>query len=132
MSEVDGTSLLLGGVENGLCILYDASTCKYYDHEQMQPFNCALTQLTSFELTDLMRGSLVNAPECTEILAGSGNGKTIEFFGLGRDPKRDFAIRKFSSLQIDQVNKVNCLGYSNRKLFVADTSNDLTIYNFDK
>jgi hypothetical protein len=67
------------------------------------------------------------------VFAAGGNGKTIEFFGLGSDSQATggYSVRKFSSLRIDQMSKVNCLRFAARRLFVADTSNDITVYDFN-
>lgn len=115
--EKENKSLLFCGIENGLCILYDAENCSYLDHSQLQKFNCGLTQLTQ---ASSMNGTLV----------GSGNGKTIEFFDLDKS-STCYSIRKLDDFKIDHNDKVNCLRYFNKKLFVADTTDDVTIYDLN-
>ena len=115
--------MLVCGIENGLGILYDADTLTYQDHKQLQAFNCAVTQFTRFESSNLVN-----------YLACSGDGRTIEFFDLIQSQANadynGYTIKKFESFSIIHGEKVNCLRYLNKKLFVADTTNDLTIYNF--
>jgi len=108
---------LVCGIENGLCIVYDSATCEYRDHKQLQTFNCALTQITDCSgLTVKNEGP---------ILACSGNGRTVEFFRLDASQR----VECLGVRHIDHGEKVNCLKYSERRLFVTDTTDNLTIYD---
>lgn len=63
-------------------------------------------------------------------LIGSGNGKTIEFFDLDKN-STSYSIKKLNNLSINHSAKVNCLRYFNKKLFIADTTDDLTVYELN-
>ena len=115
---------LVCGIENGLCILYDVATCEYRDHMQLQTFNCALTQIENCP-------GLTTQKESASIYACSGNGRTVEFFSLDNNQQ----IKPVEHLGLSRINhgeKVNCLRYSDRKIFVTDTTDNLTIYDFNE
>lgn len=125
-TEMNNNLLVICGLENGLSIVFDAESCNYVTHEQLQTFNCALTQLTKFNLTDRMKSSVESLDE-SQIMVGGGNGKTIEFFDISTKKN---SIKKFESFKINHEEKVNCLKCINNKMFVADTTDDLIVYDF--
>ncbi len=91
---------------------------------QLQAFNTALTQIVDCQ-------SLFTKKCSNSIYACSGNGRTVEFFSL--DDHQNF--KKVDSIGITQINhgsKVNCLKYSDKKIFITDTTNNLTIYDFNQ
>ena len=111
-------SLLFCGIENGVCMIFNITTGDYVDHIQMQSLNCALTQIESLKLPNATSNS-----ENFKVLGG--NAKIIEFLNLKNGNK----LEKVESLKINHGHKINCLKSFNKKLFLADTSNNLTIYD---
>lgn len=134
---------LLCGLENGVCVALDPATCDYAGHEQLQKLNCALNQFAPFNDDD------------NELTIASGNGTSIEFVRINdvtssdetsdssKKPTRTMSkqneallkaftpkigMQKVDDMQIDHKYKVNSFKYSNGRLFVGDTSNNLTIY----
>ena len=122
-NSVGDSTVLMAGVESGMCMLFDAKTCKSVGHRQIQPFNCALTQLCPVQMTDGQEPVVV---------AAAGNGTHIEFVAVKSEENAEeagtFQMEDVSGLRLNHGNKVNCLKFSDKKLFVADTTNDLTIY----
>lgn len=133
--NVNNENILLAGIENGLCLAFITNLFKFVSSEQLQPFNCALTQLNDFILNDKMKLEAAAATATTtsnaynneNVLLGCGNGRTIEFFYLNNDIK----IQKFEKFKIDHRYKINSAKSFNNKLFIADTSYNLTIYDFN-
>jgi WD40 repeat protein len=133
--NVSNENILLAGIENGLCLAFKTNLFKFVSSEQLQPFNCALTQLNDFILNDKMKLEAVTTTSTTtsnaynneKVLSGCGNGRTIEFFYLNNDIK----IQKFEKFKIDHTYKINSAKSFNNKLFIADTSYNLTIYDFN-
>lgn len=39
-------------------------------------------------------------------------------------------LKKVDSIKLEHTNKINCLKALNKKIFIADTSNTLIIYEF--
>ena len=94
-SSLSENNYLMCGIENGLCMLFDAKTCKYVDHEQMQQFNCALTQIINFDKSD----NLFNIPEISnrETIVTGGNAKLIEFMYIDQVKLDDDKSNQFIS-----------------------------------
>jgi WD40 repeat protein len=115
--------ILMAGIENGLCILFEPNTCSYINHEQLQRFNCALTQIS---------GKIKVIGSDDSMIACGGNGSYIELASLSADSGEN-AVRLNKSPQflLNHLNKVNCLRSYSNKLYVADTSNHLSIYDFN-
>jgi len=121
--------ILLAGIENGLCLAFKIDLFKFACSEQLQSFNCALTQLNDFFLNDKMK--LEGAYNSENILFGCGNGKTIEFFYFKKENNNDIKVQKFDEFKIDHCKKINLEKSFDKKLFVEDTSSKLTIYDFN-
>lgn len=145
---------LLCGLENGVCVALDPNTCDYVGHEQLQKLNCALNQFGSFNDGDNGDGN--------ELTMASGNGASIDFVRIVdnvtstsndetvNEEKRPaktmskqneallkaftpkISIQKVNDMSIEHKYKVNSFKYSNGRIFVADTSNNLTIYKLMK
>ena len=118
-------SFLLAGIENGLCLAFEPVNCELVGCRQLQPLNRALTQFDQFQLG-----------QNTEGLVASGDGKLIDFVRLesasqsGVNDLLKVDIKKEDSLRIQHGHKINCIKFRGSKLYVADTSNDLNIYDF--
>lgn len=125
LTELNNETFLLAGIENGLCFAFKTDSFKYLCNEQIQTFNCALTQLDSLVLNDKMK-----VENNDKAIVGCGNGKAIEFFYLNQGLD-SIDIKRIEKLKINHESKINSAKYSNRKLFVADTSSHLTIYDFN-
>lgn len=118
-SEASGKELfVLAGIENGLCFCLRANhlaECeKSIVNEQLQSLNCALTQF----------GSLND-----ECLVACGNGKAIELFNVNQLNGKT-KINKLNT--IDHSAKINSAKCKYNKLFLTDTTNCLTVYDFNK
>ena len=114
--------ILLAGIENGLCFACDANSMSIdsFTSEQLQsPFNCALTHLICLN-------------EQQETLVACGNGKSIELFNLSEQENNKIKINKQNEFKINHNAKINSAKCQNNKLFLADTTNHLTIYDFNK
>lgn len=94
------------------------------------------TDLAVLDQQDLNKKSLI---------ATGGDSKQIEFVYLdvASSEKKDesqassllpLRIERIDSLKLDHGFKINCLKYSpsNAKLYVSDTTQNLTIYDFDQ
>ena len=126
----DRKCMLTCGIENGLCLLYDADTCQYYSREQLQTFNCALTQMANVDLNTQIKSRLGVLQQ--QVMAGTGNGKSIEFFVIKENSNHTkYSIEKLDSLQINHNKKVNCIKYVDDKLYIGDTTKSLTIYDLN-
>ena len=126
-------SVLLCGIENGLCLAFNPKNCQFYSCKQLQPLNCALTQLETFETGKRCGYETIER----EMIVTSGDGKRIEFAYLSETSKisdqdgcNKIQVNRVEPLRLVHVNKVNCVKYKNGNLYVADTSNSLSIYNF--
>ena len=122
-SEQQNTKVLCCGIENGLCLALNPVSLEYLSCKQLQPFNCALTQLESFESVNRLKKDF---DQDRKVFLAAGNGKTIEFASVS--DKNEFLKE---SEGIAHRDKINCIKYREEKLYVADTSNDLTIYDFN-
>jgi WD40 repeat protein len=134
-SSVDST-VLLCGIENGICLVFDPKSCEFISCRQLQPFNRALTQ---FETLHGFKSSALSITE--EVVATSGDGKQIECVylsssGTGGEAAVSIAskvfVNKIDSLHIKHGQKINCIKYSEGRLYVADTTNDLSIYDIEQ
>ena len=122
LSEFNYKTILLAGIENGLCFAFDATNLTLNDSEQMQsPFNCALTQLNSLNLLN----------DSNSLMIACGNGKSIELFNLN-EKNNEIKINKLNQFKIDHNAKINSAKCQNNKLFLTDTTDYLTIYDFNK
>ena len=127
------SNLLLCGVENGFCILFD-DKLKYIGHKQLQLPNLALTQIVN--LNDKIKLNDDDDDDDKEVIivdnpiAVAGDGKKIEFIYLDKDVCNQSMIKIVNQLNINHKLKINCLKYNNRKLYLADTSNALSIYEY--
>ena len=120
-------SLLWCGIENGQCMVFDTVTCEYVDHMQMQAFNCALTQIERIQETMSMPG--MASSQRLNVLGG--NAKCIEFATSNSVEENANAkkLAKYDALKIDHGHKINCLKVFNKQMFVADTTNGMSIYD---
>jgi hypothetical protein len=125
--------------------LFDANTCDFLAHAQLQTLNCALTQICPFESASrivLDDNEWPTKPQAeTNCLITGGDGKMIEFVYLSeqlqekpdskqkKKAKREFQVNKLDSRKIEHKLKINCLKYLNKNVYVADTSNSLSIYD---
>jgi WD40 repeat protein len=124
------SNLLMCGVENGFCILFD-NNLKYVGHQQLQLPNLALTQFVNFQ--DKIKLDDENSSVIDNPITVAGDGRKVQFIYLEKEnndcddqPK----IKIVNQLNIDHKFKINCLKYNNRKLYLADTSNALSIYEY--
>ena len=131
--KYDQRYALLAGVENGVCMVYDPQTCEKLCNEQLQSFNCALTQLNQTK-SDLIFSQFVQS---NNLIVSGGNGKTIEFSyieSINKDESANslssFKLKKIDDVTINHNQKINSLFCIENKIFVADTTDDLTIYDF--
>ncbi len=145
LNQVNECTTLMCGIENGFCMLFDANTCDFLGHAQLQTLNCALTQICSFENAHrlvLSESEWPTKPQVeTNFMVTGGDGKLIEFVyvseqteekkesKLKKKVRREFMVNKLDSKQIEHKLKINCLKYLNKKMYVADTSNSLSIYD---
>jgi WD40 repeat protein len=106
---------LFVGIENGLCLTFSLETFEFNSYQQLQPFNCALTNLNVIQYNN-QEESKVNT-----LIIGSGNGKTIQFSQLTKDKSSLFK-------NIEHGEKINFMKFKNNQLFIADTTSQLTIY----
>ncbi|RNA44229.1 WD repeat-containing 53 [Brachionus plicatilis] len=116
---------LMCGTENGYAMLFDSDSCKLIHGKQITN-NLAVSQFNKFEKID-----------DKNLIATSGDSKLIEFIYLNKEQANfknkthvKFEIRKFEELSIKHGKKVNCVKYKDQKLYLSDTSNDISIYNF--
>ena len=116
-------SLLLCGIENGLCMFFNALNGEYVDRIQMQSLNCALTQIENVDPSI----NIPNEANSHNLTIFGGNGKMIEFLKIENSSK----LEKLESLRIDHGQKINCMKVYKKKLYVADTSPNLTIYDLN-
>jgi WD40 repeat protein len=133
-AEFKSENLLLSGTENGLCISFDPISCDYVSCKQLQPFNCALTQLLDYG----NEADFFESGEQKVIIAG-GDGKLIDFVYLNEIKtdqesieRKKFNINKFDAHRISHKDKINSIKCSSNKLYVADTSSSISIYNIVK
>lgn len=122
----DNKKGLMCGIENGYALLFDSGSCKLIDGKQITN-NLAVSQFSKFEIINEKK-----------LILTSGDSKKIEFIYLNEkevsSKKRidiTYKINKFEELSIDFNKKINCLKYSDQKVYVSDTSNDITIFNFE-
>lgn len=98
-----------------------------------------MTQICGFEPISKLRGVNNELKQNKDIMVTGGDSNLIEFIYL--DKKDDdsaaagnssFRLRidKIDSLKLDHGDKINCLRYSNGRLYVSDTTKNLTIYDF--
>jgi WD40 repeat protein len=140
-NKANNSNVLLCGIENGFCVLFDSNTCKYLSHQQLQSPNCALTQfeeLDNFSVSDLkLENNAINSSN--NLIAAAGDGKLIEFICLA-DKNGTSQINAIKELTINHSSKINCLKIDqsansdnkNRRIFVADTSNNVSFYDFSR
>lgn len=106
---------LLCGLENGLCVAFDPESLAVRSHTQTRTLNRALTQMVTFqEHSD------------RALIAMAGDQPTVDF--IYESPQH--SLVKYDALLIDHQHKVNSLKHASHKLYVADTSPHLTIYDF--
>lgn len=122
--EKQNANVLCCGIENGLCLALNPISLEYLSCKQLQPFNCALTQLESFESLSRLRKEI---DQDRKVFMAGGNGKSIEFAFVSNKNE----IVKEPEAAIAHGDKINCIKYREEKLYVADTSNDLIIYDFN-
>jgi WD40 repeat protein len=123
------SSLLMCGIENGFCILFD-DKLKYMGHTQLQLPNLALTQMVNFQ--DIIKLD-DESKVIDNLITVAGDGKKIEFIYLEKEIENvdhQSKIKIVNQLNIDHKYKINCLKSNNRKLYLADTSNALSIYEY--
>ncbi|CAF0778741.1 unnamed protein product [Brachionus calyciflorus] len=126
-TEIDQNKMgLLCGIENGYAMLFDPDTCKLSDGKQLTN-NLAVTQFDKFEKV-----------QEKNLLVTSGDSKIIEFIyfdkkEVTRKNKSEikYELEKFQDMKIDFKRKVNCLKFRDNKLYIADTSNSLTVFDFE-
>lgn len=123
----DNKTGLMCGIENGYALLFDSGNCKLIDGKQITN-NLAVSQFSKFEII-----------QDKKLIVTSGDSKKIEFIYLNEkdlsSKKRidiSYEINKFEELSIDFNKKINCLKYKDKQMYVSDTSNDITIFNFEK
>lgn len=137
--EGNNTPILLAGIENGLCLAFNATTCEYLFSKQLKQLNCALTQLTSISKTQLNSKfqTYLNLTNANEILISTGNDLNIEFFYLNNKNSVESGLN--SRIKIEQLNKfkikhglkINYTLAHENNLYICDTSENLSIYNMD-
>lgn len=122
----EGKMGLMCGVENGYAMLFNPENCKLIDGKQITN-NLAVSQFSNFEKLDNQN-----------LIATSGDSKIIEFIYVNRKEKPiknelDYTlqINKFTDLNIKHNKKVNCLKYKDKKIYISDTSNNITMFNFE-
>jgi WD40 repeat protein len=106
---------LLVGIENGLGLGLSTENLELRFSKQLQRLNSALTDFAYIQDWDTW--------------ACSGNDGNIRFFKICHETDNLVLLDK-STLQ--HGFKVNCLFYANMRLYVADTTNDLTVYDLNR
>ena len=111
--------LLLCGVETGMCLAFDLATFAYVSHRQLETLNCALTQIEP-------------TPD-PEVFATGGNGGHIRLMRIDDDPTATtMATKDDVAATVAHGAKLNCMRrLGAASLLVADTSNRLTLYEFN-
>jgi WD40 repeat protein len=103
---------LLVGIETGLCLGLDSENLAFKFSKQLQKPNSALTNMVFMQ--DL------------RLWACSGNDGYIRFFKVIRETD---SLILLDDPVLEHGFKVNCLLYAQMKLYVGDTTNNVTIYD---
>jgi WD40 repeat protein len=127
--------VLLAGIENGLCLSFNASTCECLTLKQVKYLNCGLTSIVSINGSNLNKKfqNYLKIVDSNDMFVSCGNDQFIEFFYLNNklNDSSLATIEKLNKFKINHGYKINYTLVQDNKLYVCDTTDELTVYNID-
>ena len=134
-SNINEHSVLLAGIENGICLAFDTNTCECLTLKQIKDFNCALTSMIKLEEGNLNEKfkNYLRLANTNELFISCGNDLSIEFFYLNnrKNACNSITIEKLNKFKLNHGYKINNSLFVDNSLFVCDTTSDLTVYDLN-